>query len=130
MFPDLLVECYRICWFDVSGFNGQMSPDYSAISDVRFNGSYYAIYDASGKKGKESHQSSVGELCGIGTDFIVFLKTSYYATYDENFKKIAESHKSSLGDFKNAAGASVNFIKNSYIGTYDKNLKKQSERHI
>jgi pectate lyase len=101
-----------------------------AISDVQLKNNYYQVYDGSGKKIKESHSSSVGELCGIGMDFMVFLKNNYFATYDESFKKIKEVHSSSVGNFKSAAGTTVNFIKNNYLGTYDKNFKKISERHI
>ena len=73
------------------------------------------------------YASSVGDLQGIGIDFVVFLKNHYYATYDDNFRKIKEMHESSLGSFKNAAGVSINFIKNNYIATYDKYFKKKAK---
>jgi pectate lyase len=81
-----------------------------AISDVQLKNNYYQVFDGSGKKIKESHSSSVGELCGIGMDFMVFLKNNYFATYDESFKKIKEVHSSSVGSFKSAAGTTINFI--------------------
>ena len=74
--------------------------------------------------------SNVGQLCGIGTDFSVFLRNNYYATFDEDFKKIKEVLKSNVGDFKNASGTTILFVRNNYIGTYDKNLKKISERLV
>ena len=63
-----------------------------AISDVQLKNNYYQVIDENGKKIKEAHYSSVGELQGIGIDFIVFLKNHYYATYDENLKIIKEVH--------------------------------------
>lgn len=53
-----------------------------AISDVHLKNNYYQIFDSNGKKGKEMLASNLGELCGIGTDFSVFLRNNYYATYD------------------------------------------------
>ena len=52
-----------------------------AISDVQLKNNYYQVFDGSGKKIKESHSSSVGELCGIGMDFMVFLKNKYFAVH-------------------------------------------------
>ena len=91
---------------------------------------YYKILDEKGKKVKEIHVSSVGELQGFTESFIVFHKRSYYATYDESFKKIKEMHESSMGTFKSAAGQYMTFLKGSYSGTYDVMFKKISERHV
>ena len=49
-----------------------------AISDVQLKNNYYQVIDENGKKIKEAHYSSVGELQGIGIDFIVFLKNHYH----------------------------------------------------
>lgn len=57
------------------------------ISDVQLKGSWYAVFDGNGKKVKDLAASSVGELYGFGSDFIVFLKGSWYSTYDESGKK-------------------------------------------
>lgn len=100
------------------------------ISDVQLKNNYYQVFDSNGKKIKETHQSSVGEFCGMGMDFMVFFKNNYYSTYDETFRKIKEVHSSSVGNFKNAAGQNIIFEKNNYLGTYDKNFKKISQRHI
>ena len=62
-----------------------------AISDIQLKNNYYQIFDSNGKKGKEMLASNVGQLCGIGTDFSVFLRNNYYATFDEDFKKICIS---------------------------------------
>ncbi len=70
----------------------------------------------------------IGDLCGIGSDFIVFVKGSWYSTYDETGRKIKDAAVSSLGDFRNASGSTIIFKKGSWIGTYDKTFKKLSER--
>jgi len=49
-----------------------------AISDVQLKNNYYQVFDGSGKKIKESHSSSVGELCGIGMDFMVFFEKQLF----------------------------------------------------
>lgn len=45
-----------------------------AISDVQLKNNYYQVIDENGRKIKEIHASSVGDLLGIGIDFIVFHK--------------------------------------------------------
>ena len=74
------------------------------IADVIRKGSYYQTLNESGKKIKDVHESSVGELQGFTDRFVVFRKGNYFATYDETFRKIKESHESSVGVFKGAAG--------------------------
>lgn len=61
-----------------------------AISDVQLKGSWYTVFDDDGSKIKDLPVSSVGELCGNGSDFIVFLKGSWYGIYDEDGKRIKD----------------------------------------
>jgi len=100
-----------------------------AISDVQLKNKYYQVFDSSGKKIEETHETNVGELCGFSSDFMVFKKNKYYATYDENFKKIKEIHETNVGEFRVASGSTVTFCKNKYTATYDKFFKKISERY-
>ena len=95
------------------------------ISDVQTKGSFYYSFD-NGKKIASTTISSVGELMGIGMDFILFKKGSFYSTYDEKFKKIASDSVSNIGDIKNVCGSSINAIKGSFLRTFDKRFKKLS----
>ena len=94
------------------------------IADVIRKGSYYQTLNESGKKIKDVHESSVGELQGFTERFVVFRKGNYFATYDETFRKIKESHESSVGIFKGAAGQYMTFVKGNYAVTFDVMLKK------
>jgi hypothetical protein len=101
------------------------------ISDVQLKNNYYTVFDERGKKIKEIHENHVGELCGFGSDFIVFFRNglSLYSTYDETGNKIKDMHSNHVGDFHNASGSTITFQKGSYIGTYDCTFKRLSERH-
>ena len=50
-----------------------------AISDVQLKNKYYQVFDSSGKKIKEIHETNVGELCGFSSDFMVFKKNKHCA---------------------------------------------------
>lgn len=89
--------------------------EFIMISDVIRKGSFYQTLNESGKKIKEIHQNSVGELQGFTDRFIVFRKGSFFATYDENFKKIKEIHQNSVGIFRGAAGQYMTFIKKGVL---------------
>jgi len=117
--------------FEVIGYQDALL--FLKVKDTNFEsnsqqGSWYTVFDGSGKKIKDIAASSVGDLCGIGSDFIVFVKGSWYSTYDETGRKIKDAAVSSLGDFRNASGSTIIFKKGSWIGTYDKTFKKLSER--
>ena len=82
-----------------------------AISDVQLKNGWYQVIDDNGKKIKEIHENQVGELHGIGMNFILFLKNGWFTTYDENMKKIKEIHENQVGSFKSVVGISINFEK-------------------
>lgn len=59
-----------------------------AISGVQDAGSWYYIFDDSGKKIATMPKNLTGEVLGFGVDFIVARNGSWYYTYDEKGKKI------------------------------------------
>jgi len=85
--------------------NNPKRKNIMAISDVQLKGNWYAVFDASGKKIKDLAESSVGELCGNGSDVIAFQNGAWYGIYDENGRKIKDLAVSSVGDFRNASGS-------------------------
>lgn len=50
------------------------------IADVIRKGRYYQVLNESGKKIKEVHESSVGELQGFTDRFVVFRKGTFFLT--------------------------------------------------
>jgi glucan-binding YG repeat protein len=97
-----------------------------AISDVQQKGSWYYIIDSSEKK-TATIVSSLGELKGIGIDFIVLERGCWYYPYDEKGKKIGTLVNSS-GEFNNAAGNTFILKKGSWIYKFDKFCKKTGTR--
>ncbi len=86
-----------------------------AISDVQLKGSWYAVFGDSGKKIKDLAASSIGELCGHGTDIIIFKKGSWYGIYDETGKKLKDLAVTSVGEFRSVSGRNVLFKKGNWI---------------
>ena len=99
------------------------------IADVRVKNGYYEFLDERGKKIKEISVSSGWELCGHGSDFVVFNKNGYYVIVDDDGSKLEEMSESSCGDFKKANGDIILFEKNSYVKSCDKNGRKIAEWH-
>ena len=83
-----------------------------AISDVQLKNHYYQVIDDNGRRIKEIHENNVGELQGIGIDFIVFLKNHYYATYDEGTEEVT-LHALFNGGDKIIPAGNVVLLKNS-----------------
>lgn len=97
-----------------------------AISGVQTKGDVHYIIDSSGNK-TATLPASLGEVMGIGTDFIVVQKSCWYYTYDEKGQKIA-TLVSSAGEFKNAVGNSFNLKKGCWLYTFNKHCKKIGTR--
>jgi hypothetical protein len=118
----------NVCVLTVSAQKLHTKEEYMAISDVQLKGSWYTVFDDNGKKIKDIQANYVGELCGFGSDFIVFVKGSFYSTYNESGNKIKDMQVNYVGNFRNASGSTIVFKNGSFIGTYDKDFKKLSER--
>ena len=66
------------------------------ISDVIRKGSFYQTLNESGKKIKEVHQNSVGELQGFTDRFIVFRKGSFSQLMMRTLKRLKKSIRTLL----------------------------------
>ena len=98
------------------------------ISYIKQDGSWYHVYDESGKKITTVSKSSVGEIKGWGTDFFVSLDGSWYKIYDSNGKKISTLSKSSVGDVIGVSGNTFTSKDGGWIKIYDKTGKKIDTR--
>jgi hypothetical protein len=99
------------------------------IADViAKNGQYYTL-DQNNREIAHEYESSIGELLGFNSNFMLFLRNSQYYTRDERFKEIANDYKSSLGEFRNVSGNNANFERNDQIYVRDMFLKEISHRY-
>ena len=99
------------------------------IADVRQKGSYYEVLDERGKKIKDFPASSGIELCGHGSDFVVFCKSGYYRIIDDTGRTLKDMPESACGEFLKANGDIILFQKNGYVRSCDKNGNKIGEWH-
>lgn len=98
----------------------------STIADVQLHNNYYRVLNNKGKVIAEERASKVGELCGIGPDFMLFQKNNYYVTYNEKFKKLEEVRMSSIGHFSQITNQGIQFRSDNKPKVYDKELKRIS----
>ena len=98
------------------------------ISYIKQNGSWYQVYDESGKKITTLSKSSVGDIKGWGADFFVSLDGSWYKIYDSNGKKINTLSKASVGDVIGVSGNTFTSKDGGWIKIYDKTGKKIDTR--
>lgn len=94
------------------------------ISYIKQDGSWYMVYDESGKKTATLSKSSVGEIKGWGTDFFVSLDGSWYKIYDATGKKINTLSKMSVGEVIGVSGKTFTSKDGGWIKIYDKTGKK------
>jgi len=99
------------------------------ISDVQMKSGFYRVYDEDGEMKDEVPVTNAGELCGMGLEFLVFLKGGSYTIYDpEERRKVKELQASSMGVFRNANGRTIVFEKSSSIDTFRVDGKKVCSR--
>ena len=98
------------------------------ISYIKQDGSWYQVYDESGKKITTLSKSSVGDIKGWGADFFVSLDGSWYKIYDSNGKKINTLSKASVGDVIGVSGNTFTSKDGGWIKIYDKTGKKIDTR--
>ena len=97
-----------------------------AISNIERNGSWYDIYDQRGKRAK-SLSTSIGNLEGFSSDFLIVSKMSWYDIYDEYGKRI-KSLSNSIGNIVSVSGNTFVVRKSSWLDTYDMYGKKINSR--
>ena len=93
------------------------------ISYIKQDGSWYMVYDESGKKVTTVSKSSVGEVVGWGSDFFVTHDGSWNKIFDMNGKRINTFSVSSMGNVIAVSGNTITFKNGSFIKIYDKTGK-------
>ena len=99
-----------------------------SISNIDRDGSWYHVYDETGKKYKTFNQNTVGELKGWCGDFFVTQYGSWIYTYDIEGKKIKGTTTDAIGEVISVSGGTITTKSGSWIYTFDKNFKKISSR--
>lgn len=97
------------------------------ISYVETTKRYY-MYDETGKKIGGLSRSSIGELKGWGSDFLVAKYYSYYRIYDAKGKVLKTLNVSDVGEIVGVSGKTITSRKGSWIIIWDKNGKKISAK--
>lgn len=98
------------------------------ISYIKNDGSWYQVYDESGKKIATLAKQAVGEVVGWGSDFFVTLDGSWYKTYDSTGKKISTLSKMQVGEVIGVSGNTFTSRDGNWIKIYDKTGKKIDTR--
>lgn len=97
------------------------------ISHIEKSGSWYYLYDQSGKKYK-SLSASTGELQGFSATFFILKSGSWYYIYDASGKKTRSMSVSSVGVIVSVSGDTFTSRSGSWLYTWDKDGKKISSR--
>ena len=98
------------------------------ISYVETTKNWYYMYDEIGKKIGGLSRSSIGELKGWGSDFLVAKYYSYYRIYDAKGKVLKTLNVSDVGEIVGVSGKTITSRKGSWIIIWDKNGKKISAK--
>ena len=100
------------------------------ISDVSFDGSKYTVFDEDSREVNALYASNFGggEMCGFGTDFLVFKDGDKYMIVNaENGNEIASLYKSNVGRFKHANGRLIVFKSDSKLVVHEVGHSSVSE---
>jgi len=92
------------------------------ISDVQFDGNKYTVFDEGSREvsGLYAGNYGNGELCGFGTDFLVFQDGDRYVIVNaENGNEIGRLYGSSVGRFKRANGRLIVFKNDNKLVVYE-----------
>ncbi len=98
------------------------------ISYVEETKNWYYVYDESGKKMGGLSRSSIGELKGWSSDFLVAKYYSYYRIYDAKGKVLKAMNVSDVGDIVGVSGNTITSRRGSWILTWNKDGKKIGAR--
>ncbi|MEI7945638.1 MAG: hypothetical protein WCJ02_03030 [bacterium] len=100
------------------------------ISDVSFDGNKFSVFDEASREVSGLYGSNFanGELCGFGTDFLVFQDGDKYVIVNaENCNEIERLYSSNVGQFKHANGKLIVFKYDSKIVVYEVGCSGVSE---
>lgn len=104
-----------------------MKMQAQSISFVESTGSWYYIYDETGKK-TATLSSSVGELAGYSSEFIIIKTNSWYYLYDIKGRKFKTLSASYVGEIVSVAGNTFTSRNGSWLYTWNKEGKKIKTR--
>lgn len=96
------------------------------ISYIKQDGSWYQVYDESGKIITSFTKSSIGEIKGWGNDFFVAKYYSFYRIYDAKGKVLKVLNVSEVGEIVGVSGKTFTSHRDSWIIIWDKDGKKLS----
>lgn len=100
------------------------------ISDVQFDGNKYTVFDEGSQEVNGLYASNCGngELCGFGTDFLVFQDGDRYLIVNaENGNEIERLYSSNVGQFKHANGRLIVFKNDSKLVVHEVGCSGVSE---
>jgi len=100
------------------------------ISYVEESKNWYYVYDESGKKIGGLSRSSLGELKGWGSDFIVTKYYSFYRIYDAKGKVLKAMNVSDVGEIVGVSGNTITSRRGTWILIWNKYGKKISARSV
>lgn len=96
------------------------------ISYVETTKYWYYVYDEAGKKIGGLSRSSLGELKGWGSDFLVAKR--YYYICDAKGKTLKTMNVSDVGEIVGVSANTITSRKGSWIFIWDKKGKKNSAK--
>ena len=105
-----------------------MGTNTHRISSVETRGSWIYFYDETGHKYQTLSASSVGEVQGYSSTFMVSRNGSWVYLYDSEGRKYHTMSASSTGDVIGVAGDTFTTRNGSWIYTWDRNGKKINTR--
>ena len=98
------------------------------ISYIEETKNWYYVYDEQGKRIGGLSRSSVGELKGWGSDFLVAKRYSFYYIYDAKGKVLKSMSVSNVGEIVGVSNNTITSRKGCWIFTWNKEGKKISAR--
>jgi hypothetical protein len=115
--------------FKPTPFRTEIPPDYfrtpcTNIADVQSRGSDYIVRDSAGRQVKSLSKAIYGELCGNGSDFLVFKKGSGFQIYDSMGRNRVHRLDLVVGKFRGVSGQYITFEKGESVYTYDKSFRQ------
>ena len=89
---------------------------------------WYYVYDEKGQRIGGLSRSSIGEVKGWGSDFIVAKYYSFYRIYDPKGKVLKSISASEVGEVVGVAGNTFTSRRGNWIITWSKEGKRISSR--
>lgn len=100
------------------------------ISYIEGTKNWYYVYDDAGKKIGGLSRSSIGDLKGWGSDFLVAKYHSYYRIYDAKGRVLKTMNVSDVGEIVGVSGNTITSRRGSWIFTWSKDGRKIGARSV